>query len=326
MTSTDVLLDIRNLDISFRHPRGVLRAVRGISLSILQGEVHSLVGESGSGKTVTAQAIVGLLPGQSADVMGAVFLKQEDLLGVSDERLREVRGGEIGMIFQEPSRYLNPAFTIKSQIVEMIRIHLGDDRPTATEKAADLLSLVGLGDDGRALKSYPHELSGGMRQRAMIAMAVSCNPCLLVADEPTTALDVTVQRQILELLLDLKNRLGMSVLFISHDMGIVHEISDRVSVIYLGRIVETGGVDDVFSSPLHPYTKLLLSSIPNPERRGERLTAIPGRVPDAEHIPSGCSFHPRCPFALEKCTNVEPLPTNYAPGHNAACHRAEEIG
>jgi len=314
-------LDIKNLTVTFVQRGAAVRAVRGISMPVLPAEIHSLVGESGSGKTVTAQAIMGLLPSRSTEVNGEILLKSKDLLNLPIEQLREIRGGEIGMIFQEPSRYLNPAFTVSNQIEEMIRVHLGIDKKSALEKVGELLSLVGLGGDSRTLKSYPHELSGGMRQRAMIAMAISCGPSLLIADEPTTALDVTVQRQILELILDLRNRLGMSVLFISHDMGVVHEISDRVSVIYLGKIVETADMRDIFGAPLHPYTKLLLSSIPNPERRGERLTAIPGRVPDAEHVPSGCTFHPRCPFAVEICGETEPAPVSYRPRHSAACHR-----
>lgn len=294
-------------------------------MSIQASEIHSLVGESGSGKTVTAQAITGLVSTSAADVQGAILLNGEDILLFPMDRLRKMRGNEIGMIFQEPSRYLNPAFTVSNQITEMIKVHLGIGRKSATERARELLALVGLGEDGRMMKSYPHELSGGMRQRVMIAMAVSCGPSLLIADEPTTSLDVTVQRQILELILELKARMGMSVMFISHDMGVVHDISDRVSVIYLGRIVETGAMSEIFKGPLHPYTRLLLSSIPNPDRRGKRLTAIPGRVSDAESVPSGCAFHQRCPFAVEICSESEPELEVFDSAHGAACHRIGDL-
>ena len=325
----DPLLEIRRLSVSFTHPTGIARAVRRLSMTVADGEVHSLVGESGSGKTVTTQAVLGLLDGTTADVDGEAFLNGTDLLRLASDELRRIRGAEIGMIFQEPSRYLNPAFTVGNQIVEMLRAHLDIEKKAAEERAFALLDLVGMGQDRRVLRSYAHELSGGMRQRAMIAMAVSCDPSLLIADEPTTALDVTVERKILELLLDLKERLGMSVLFISHNLAVVQEISDRVSVIYLGRIVETGTRAQVFDSPLHPYTRLLLDAVPDPGRRGHRLATIPGKVPDAEQVPDGCAFHTRCPHVRDGCWTEEPALVGYesvgGSSHAAACLRIGEL-
>jgi peptide/nickel transport system ATP-binding protein len=326
---TPPLLEIRDLSVSFSHPHGVAHAVRGLDFVMRPGEVHSLVGESGSGKTVMTHAVLGLLAGKKVEVSGSAKFGDEDLLSLSDEGLRRVRGAQIGMIFQEPSRYLNPAFTIGNQITEMLRVHQALDRRAADARAAQLLELVGLGQDLRVVRSYAHELSGGMRQRAMIAMAASCSPALLIADEPTTALDVTVEKKILELLLELKNRLGMSMLFISHNLAVVQEISDRVSVIYMGRIVESGSRTRVFAAPIHPYTRLLLDAIPDPDKRGQRLASIPGSVPDAENVPDGCAFHTRCPFAAEACGIQEPDLAEYDRGngepHLAACLRIGEL-
>lgn len=326
---TSNLFEISNLSVSFAHRRGLAHAVRGLDFTMRAGEVHSLVGESGSGKTVMTHAVLGLLAGKKAVVKGSARFGGENLLALSDEQLRSVRGAQIGMIFQEPSRYLNPAFTIGNQITEMLRVHKALDRGAAETRAAELLDVVGLGKDVRVLRSYAHELSGGMRQRAMIAMAVSCNPALLIADEPTTALDVTVEKKILELLLELKNRLGMSMLFISHNLALVQEISDRVSVIYMGRIVETGTRLQVFSAPLHPYTRLLLDAIPDPDKRGQRLASIPGSVPDAENVPGGCAFHTRCPFAVGACGTNQPDLDEYdredGEPHRAACSRIGEL-
>ena len=321
------LLEIDGLSVTFRGSGRNVHAVRGLSMRILAGELHSLVGESGSGKTVSALAVLRLLPAHTATVGGSVRLQGSSLFDLTEDEMRRLRGGDVGMIFQEPSRFLNPSYTVGNQITEMLRVHETIGRKTASERARELLGQMGLGEDGRILKSYAHELSGGMRQRAMIAMAVSCDPCLLIADEPTTALDVTVERQILELLLSIKNRMGMSILFISHNMAVVHEISDRVSVIYLGKIVESGSRDDIFTRPVHPYTRLLLEAIPDPDRRGTKLATIPGRVPDAEHAPTGCAFHPRCPIAKGLCKNEEPEVRSYDEkgGHRASCHFAGEL-
>jgi oligopeptide/dipeptide ABC transporter ATP-binding protein len=228
------------------------------------------------------------------------------------------------MVFQEPAKYLNPAYKVGEQITEMLILHLGMTKPQSRERAHELLDLVGLGKDGRVLDAYPHELSGGMKQRAMIAMAISCNPGFLIADEPTTALDVTLQLQILRLIAKLRTMLGMGVLFISHDLGVVNEVADRVSVIYAGRIVESTAKGELFTRPLHPYTRLLLLSIPDARKRGTRLAAIPGRVPDADNVPDGCAFHPRCPIARERCARENPALIEHESGHSVACHFAGE--
>ncbi len=321
MNEQSTLLTIDNLDISFVQETGEARAARGIHLAIRQKEVHALVGESGSGKTVTSKAILGLIPTPPGRInSGSILFKGMDLLSLSFQDMRKLRGKELSMVFQEPAKYLNPSLRIGEQITEMLRLHLSMDARQARDKAWELLSHVGLGKERRVLQAYPHELSGGMKQRAMIAMAISCNPSLLIADEPTTALDVTLQLQILELILSLKEEFSMTVLFISHDLSVVHEISDRVSVIYAGKIIEEGRKDELFSHPLHPYTQLLLLSIPEKDKKGKKLKAIPGRVPDAEHIPSGCAFHPRCPLAEDICKTAVPTMVEFGPEHSAACH------
>jgi len=314
------LLSVQDLDVSFQMRRGTAYALRGIDLDLASGEILGLVGESGSGKTVTSTCILGLLPSPPARVnRGRVLFKGVDLLALPEAQRRLTRGRQIAMVFQEPSKYLNPSLKVGEQISEGLRLHLGMDSPQALERARPLLEVVGLSDTQRGLKAYPHELSGGMRQRVMIAMAVSCEPAMLIADEPTTALDVTLQRQILSLIRDLRDRFSMGVLFISHDLGVVYEVSDRVSVIYAGRIVESASRDRLFAEPLHPYTRLLLASIPDARKRGRRLRAIPGRVPDAEHIPQGCAFHPRCPLAEEICKAQVPPLVEQSAGHTAAC-------
>jgi oligopeptide/dipeptide ABC transporter ATP-binding protein len=315
------LLEIRKLDVSFELDRGAARALRGIDLSLRFAEIHGLVGESGSGKTVTSTCIMGLLPVPPAKINeGRILYKGTDLLELSETERRRTRGREIAMVFQEPAKYLNPSLKIGEQITEMLGLHLGMERNVAMERAGELLELVGLPNSRRVLSGYPHELSGGMKQRMMIAMAISCDPSMLIADEPTTALDVTLQLQILNLILKLRERFSMGVLFISHDLTVVHEISDRVSVIYAGKIVESAVRDRLFDEPLHPYTQLLLLSIPDAEKRGHRLKTIPGRVPDAEHIPEGCAFHPRCPLAEDVCAREIPPTVEHAQGHTAACH------
>ena len=315
------LLDIHDLDVSFKQEQGIAHALRGIDLTLSFGETHALVGESGSGKTVTSMAIMGLLPIPPGNVnQGKILFQGQNLLLLPETEKRRMRGKKIGMIFQEPAKYLNPAYKIGEQITETLILHLQLNRKTAVAQALDLLNLVGLGKDTRILYAYPHELSGGMKQRAMIAMAICCNPALLIADEPTTALDVTLQLQILKLIHNLKAKFSMGILFISHDLGVVKEISDIVSVIYAGKIVESATKDQLFKSPRHPYTKLLLLSIPDASKRGTRLKAIPGTVPDAEHFPSGCSFHPRCPLAEDRCRHDIPQSAGLADGHMAACH------
>jgi oligopeptide/dipeptide ABC transporter ATP-binding protein len=300
-------------------------ALRGIDLSFQKGEIHGLVGESGSGKTVTSTCVMRLLPSPPGKITsGRILFEDRDLLAISEPEMRKIRGKRIAMVFQEPGKYLNPAFKIGNQITEMLVLHMGLDKSGAKERARELLGLVGLGKDGRVLDSYPHELSGGMKQRAMIAIGISCDPVFLIADEPTTALDVTLQLQILKLIRKLRDMLGMGILFISHDLGVVNEVADRVSVIYAGRIVESTTKLHLFANPLHPYTKLLIMSIPDARKRGNRLAAIPGRVPDADNTPSGCAFHPRCPLAIERCAVENPALDEYESGHAVACHRAGE--
>jgi oligopeptide transport system ATP-binding protein len=314
------LLEITDLDVSFEQEKGMAHALRGIDLHLKTGETHALVGESGSGKTVTSMCVMGLLTDPPCRVnRGRVLFQGRDLLTLSESQRRSLRGKDMGMIFQEPGKYFNPAFKIGEQITETLILHLNMARRQAVEQALKLLGLVGLAQTGRVLSSYPHELSGGMKQRAMIAMAIACQPALLIADEPTTALDVTLQLQILKLIHRLKLKFSMGILFISHDLGVVREIADRISVIYAGRIVESASRRQLFENPLHPYTKLLLMSIPDAAKRGARLRAIPGTVPDAQHIPAGCSFHPRCPLAEDGCRRKIPPSIFYEDGHQAAC-------
>ena len=320
VAGNDYLLDIQDLDVDFEKQPGLARALRGVDIRLHAGETHALVGESGSGKTVTSMCIMGLLSMPPGRVnRGKIIFQKRDLLQLNENERREVRGKDIAMIFQEPGKYLNPAYKIGEQITESLILHLEMRKKAAAEKALELLDLVGLGKNRRVLKSYPHELSGGMKQRAMIAMAIACNPALLIADEPTTALDVTLQLQILRLLLKLKEKFAMSILFISHDLGVVKEIADRISVIYAGKIIESATKGQLFENALHPYTKLLLLSIPDATKRGERLRAIPGTVPDAEDVPPGCSFHPRCPLAEDECRVAIPPDIDYGAGHQAAC-------
>ena len=315
------LLEIKNLDVSFEQGQGAARALRGVDLTLSAGETHALVGESGSGKTVTSMAIMGLLPIPPGKInRGEVIFQGRNLLALTESEKRAVRGKEIGMIFQEPAKYLNPAYKIGEQITETLMTHFQTDRRSATQQALEFLNLVGLAKSKQILSSYPHELSGGMKQRAMIAMAICCHPALLIADEPTTALDVTLQLQILRLIHRLKHKFTMGIMFISHDLGVINDISDKVSVIYAGKIVESATKSHLFQNPLHPYTKMLLLSIPDAAKRGTRLRAIPGTVPDAADIPAGCSFHPRCPLAEGICHDEIPASIDYNGGHFAACH------
>ncbi|MGD9136396.1 MAG: ABC transporter ATP-binding protein [Desulfobacterales bacterium] len=316
----DNLLHIRNLDVSFQQRAGIAHALRGVDLNLKSGETHALVGESGSGKTVASMSVMGLLATPPCQVNGGEIIFQgKNLLSLSENQRRRLRGKDIGMIFQEPGKYLNPAYKIGEQISETLILHFAMTRNTAVEQALEFLNLVGLGKSKRVLNSYPHELSGGMKQRAMIAMAVACHPALLIADEPTTALDVTLQLQILSLIRSLREKFSMGILFISHDLGVVKEIADKISVIYAGKIVESATQQQLFTNPIHPYTNLLLLSIPDAAKRGTRLRVIPGMVPDAENIPEGCSFHPRCPLAEEKCRREIPPTIDYGDGHSAAC-------
>ena len=296
------LLNVENLHVSFSRSAATVEAVRGVSLRIERGQIHGLVGESGSGKSVTARAILGLERGPSVTVTADTLeFEGRDLASLTEEEYREIRGSRIAVIFQEPGKHLNPALTVGRQISEVLVTHQGMDERAARHRAVELLEMVELPRPGSLVAAYPHELSGGMKQRALIAMAVSCRPALLLADEPTTALDVTVQRQILDLLHSLADELDMAVLFISHDLAVVQTIAQWVSVIYAGRILESAEAAAIFEDPVQPYTQALFQAIPDRTRRGTPLRAIPGQVPDAGHAPSGCPFHPRCPKVEQIC-------------------------
>ena len=300
------LLEIRDLKTQFESGGKVVTAVDHIDLHVDQGEILCVVGESGCGKSVTALSVMRLLEaGSGRCASGEILFEGEDLLKKSEREMRAIRGRAIAMVYQEPMSAINPLFTVGSQIVETIRAHRPVSRRQAMEQAERLLGLVGIPDPARRLRAYPHELSGGMCQRAMIAMALCCEPRLLIADEPTTALDVTIQAQILELVRRLNRELGMAILFITHDLGVVAELADRVVVMYAGKIVEEGRVADLFKEPLHPYTLGLLACIPRPGTQG-RLPSIDGMVPHPAHLPEGCHFHTRCPFVEERCRRSEP--------------------
>ncbi|MFP4373380.1 MAG: ABC transporter ATP-binding protein [Spirochaetaceae bacterium] len=319
------LLRIENLSVSFGRGAHRLRAVRSLSLDVRNREIHALVGESGAGKSVTARAIPGLLPATASLETGRIHYRDTELTALDRDGLRAVRGAQIGMVFQDPGRHLNPSLPVGRQVSEALEEHFGLSRGGARARALRLVKLVELSDARRVLRSYPHELSGGMKQRALIAMAISCGPGLLIADEPTTALDATVQGQILRLLKRLRTRLDMGILFVSHDFGVVQAVADRVSVIYAGGIVESAPAEALFERPRHPYTDLLISAIPEADKRGGRLRAVPGRAPDPRALPSGCPFHPRCPLAREVCTHVAPPLVEHVPGHFSACHFAAEL-
>jgi peptide/nickel transport system ATP-binding protein len=325
------LLEIQDLVTAFHTPAGRVPAVDGVSLSLERGRTLGLVGESGCGKSVTAMSVLGLVASPGRIERGRILLEIDgdpvNLVTLPEKRLRKLRGGRVGMIFQEPMTSLNPVFTIGDQVSETVRLHRRSSRREARERALELLTLVGIADPRRRLDEYPHQLSGGMRQRIMIAIALACEPELLIADEPTTALDVTIQAQILELLADLRRRLGMAILLITHDLGVVAETCDEVAVMYAGRIVERAPAAELFANPLHPYTIGLLAARPDHRAGGEGpLAAIPGMVPQPRDFPSGCRFHPRCRHAREPwCVVEQPLLREVEPNHVAACHFAGEL-
>ncbi|MBY5528302.1 ABC transporter ATP-binding protein [Rhizobium leguminosarum] len=335
--TTEPVLDIRGLRTIFRTRGGEITAVNDIDLTVAAGETLALVGESGSGKSVTSLSVMRLLT-RNIGVIAAGSIRLatsggavRDLVSLDEESMRRIRGDDIGMIFQEPMSSLNPVFTIGDQIGEPIRIHRGADRKAAMDAAVALLESVGIPDARRRAGQYPHELSGGMRQRATIAMALACDPALLIADEPTTALDVTIQAQILNLLLKLQRERGMAMLFVTHNLGVVAEIAHRVAVMYAGRIVEEGPVGEVFRNPKHPYTMGLLASMPRlgdaarMKQAGEKLAAIPGMVPSLMNIPSGCAFSPRCKFAIDACRVAVPALEQVNSQHRSRCIRWKEI-
>ncbi|MET4121630.1 peptide/nickel transport system ATP-binding protein [Bradyrhizobium sp. JR1.5] len=322
----DVLLDVRDLETHFYGEESVTRAVGGVSFQVRRGETLGVVGESGCGKSVTALSILRLLPKSAKTVGGEINFHGRDLLKLSEREMRNIRGDRVAMIFQEPMTSLNPVHTVGRQIAEAVRIHTNASRLDAIEKSQEMLRLVRIADPERRANNYPHEMSGGMRQRAMIAMALACSPELLIADEPTTALDVTIQAQILRLIIDLKERTGTAVMFITHDLGVVAETCQRVIIMYAGRIVEQASVFDLFARPMHPYTQGLMRSLPDPQHsRRRRLPEIPGIVPSLSDPIVGCSFAPRCPFATGICREKTPAIRDVGPDHLAACWRAEEV-
>jgi oligopeptide/dipeptide ABC transporter ATP-binding protein len=316
------LIQVKNLQTSFFTPEGEVRSVDGVSFEIGEGKTLGLVGESGCGKSVTSLSIMRLIPSPPGQIVGGeIYYRGKDLLKLNKEEMRKVRGNEISMIFQEPMTSLNPVFTVGNQIGEAIQLHQGLNKRETRAKTIEMLRLVKIADPESRVDAYPHQLSGGMRQRVMIAMALSCNPNLLIADEPTTALDVTIQAQILELMKELQQKMGMALLLITHDLGVVAERADEVAIMYAGKIVERGSAEAIFARPLHPYTVGLLNSLPGTGgKKKKRLDAIPGVVPSPLDLPSGCRFRDRCPKAAGICAENEPLLTEKEPQHPVACY------
>jgi peptide/nickel transport system ATP-binding protein len=320
------LLEVENLQTHFRTPDGVNRAVDGVSFEVERGETMAIVGESGCGKSVTANSILRLVPQPPGKIAGKIRFEGTDLLKVSERAMRNIRGNHISMVFQEPMTSLNPVLTVGRQIAETLRLHQHLGRKAVAERAVEMLNLVGIAEPRRRAGEYPHQLSGGMRQRVMIAIALACNPKLLIADEPTTALDVTIQAQILDLMADLKRRVGAAIILITHDLGVVAEIAERVMVMYAGRKVEEAKVTDLFREPLHPYTQGLLAAVPklgsSLTGTETRLAEIPGVVPSLKQRIAGCVFASRCAFAQDICRHVPPALEEKKAGHVAACHFA----
>lgn len=322
MTST--ILDVQGLETSFFTDDGEVPAVDNVNFSIDSGEILGVVGESGCGKSVTSLSVMNLIPAPGEIKQGSIQFKGEELVTASEKRMRQIRGNEIAMIFQEPMTSLNPVFTIGNQMIEGIRLHKNISKKEATKLAADMLKKVGLPRADQLLKEYPHQLSGGMRQRVMIAMAMACEPELLIADEPTTALDVTIQAQILDLMKRLNNDFDTSILLITHDLGVVAEVCTRVVVMYAGKVVEEGNVQTIFKNPQHPYTEGLIQSVPNMRTKKDRLYSIPGNVPTPGTVNKGCKFAPRCPYAFDRCTAENPELLNTEKGHRVRCFLHEE--
>ncbi len=321
------LLSVEDLHVEFKTPEGLVRAVDGISYSVSPGEVVAVVGESGSGKSVSARAVLGLVPRPPGNIpKGRILFDGQDLLTLDDDSLRKVRGRRIAMIFQEPMTSLNPVITIGRQMTEAMVANLGYGKRQAREKAIELLRMVGISEPARRMKQYPHLLSGGMRQRVMIAMALSCEPELIIADEPTTALDVTIQAQILTLMEDLCQRLGVALVIITHNLGVVARYAHRVNVMYAGRIVEKGEAGDIYQQPRHPYTAGLLESVPRMDRsREDPILPIPGNPPDLIQMPEGCAFRPRCKYATDQCAIAAPEMQVLHRGHESACWNTDAL-
>jgi oligopeptide/dipeptide ABC transporter ATP-binding protein len=319
------LLEVRGLEVRFRAIAGIVNAVNGLDLFVRAGEIVGLVGESGSGKSVSSRAIMGLLPPRTSTIGGSIRLAGDELVGLPESRYRRVRGERVAMIFQDPLTALDPLYKAGEQVAEALRFHFGLSRPDARTRVIELFAAVGLTDPVDVLERYPHELSGGMRQRVMIAMALAGEPELLIADEPTTALDVTVQAQILELMRTLVRDRHMALLLITHDLGVVRELCERAVVLYAGRVMEEGPVVDLLSAPHHPYTSGLGASIPSIMQRRRRLPQIQGTPPDPATLPPGCPFAPRCPIALDRCVAETPELADTGPGRRSACHRSGEL-
>lgn len=318
----DTLIQVKNLQISFKYDGVMTPVIRGVSFDIKRGETLGMVGESGSGKSVTSREIMRLIATPPARIdSGEILFEGRDILKMSDDELRSIRGNRISMIFQEPMTSLNPVYTCGDQIMEVILLHKGVSKKEARQMAIEMLREVGVQSPETRVDCYPHELSGGMRQRVMIAMALSCSPTLLISDEPTTALDPTIQAQILQLIKDMKKKLNMSVLFITHDLGVVAQNCDRVVVMYAGKIVEVAEVCELFDHPAHPYTQGLIMSIPKMSSDVEELYSIDGSIPSFGSLPGGCTFGPRCPYFTEECTKSEPVLKDIGGGHLCACHR-----
>ena len=314
------LLAVTDLRVHLFTPRGVVPAVDGVTFSLAAGQALGIVGESGCGKTMTALSLMRLLPSPPARVVsGSIMFQNENILDLDPERLRALRGGEMAMIYQDPQTSLNPVFTVGEQIAEAVRLHRDDSRTAAHARALEMLRLVNIPDPDRVARAYPHQLSGGMRQRAVIAMALACDPKLLIADEPTTALDVTIQAQILDLLRKLRAELGMAVILITHDLGVIADLVDEVAVMYAGKVVEHAPVRALFASPQHPYTRGLLRSVPSLETREHRLRTIEGTVPPPLAMPAGCRFNPRCALVMDICREREPPLLKTPSGAHAAC-------
>src|SRR5262245_50724601 len=323
-----VLLDVKDLHTHFVTSAGVVRAVDGVSWDVQAGETVALVGESGCGKSVSALSVMRLVSAPAGRIVaGEVWFKGQDLLRLSEEQMRRIRGREIAMVFQEPMTSLNPVLSVGRQLTEGLEIHLGADPARANARAVELLQMVGIPDPARRLRQYPHQFSGGMRQRMMIAMALACEPTLVLADEPTTALDVTIQAQILELMKSLSRQFGVAMLMITHNLGVVARYADRVNVMYAGRIIEQGTARELYANPRHPYTLGLLRSVPRlDEPRRARLAPIEGQPPDLTRLPGGCAFAPRCAFRVERCMAEAPsLRSIGAEAHVSACWQAEEL-
>lgn len=323
---SDTLLKVENLTVQFKGKKGPIAAVNGIDLELLRGQVLGVIGESGSGKSVTLRALLGILPARKTQISGSITLDGRNVLALSKRELARYRGGEVSMIFQEPATALDPVFTVGQQITETVMRHGSSSKTAARARALEMLDLVKIPDARSRINNYPHEMSGGMRQRAMIALALSTSPKLLLADEPTTALDATVQIQVILLLRELQRELGMATIFVTHDVGVAAEISDHIAVMYAGRIVETGTARDVLKTPHHPYTNGLLTSTVIGAQRGETIDCIAGMPPDLADMPSGCAFAPRCPLATSDCTRAVPTLERTGANQLVACIQHDTDG